>query len=266
MPGGRPKGKTQADKVKSITKVLDILEHLGSSKNAVSVSDLARETKINVSTAYRLMQTLTTRGYVVQEQTNRGYTIGPRFFQLGSAYLEGNDLASIARPYLDALRDAVQETAYLAIYNNGEVVQLCKSDGVQAVSASVRSLVRDPAYCTANGRVLLSGLPPKELKAFLEQTTIRAHTPQTLTNKTQLLREIKKIGEAGFAIDIEEFVPNLCCISVPVRNGETGATVAAICIAMPKMRFKKAQVPQWCALLRQNAQLISQKLGLMDNW
>src|ERR1700752_3351840 len=131
MPGGRPKGEAQADAVKSVTKVLDILEHLGASKRAVSVSELARKTQINVSTAYRLLQTLMTRGYVAQEQANRGYVIGHRFFQLGSAYLEGSDLAAIARPHLEALRDEVHETAYLVAFSEGEIVHLCKSGGKQ---------------------------------------------------------------------------------------------------------------------------------------
>ena len=90
--------------------------------------------------------------------SNRGYLLGPRIFQMGSAYLQGSDLAAIARPHLEALRDAVGETAYLVIFSQGEIVQLCKADGKQAVSAAIRSMVREPAYCTATGKVLLSGL------------------------------------------------------------------------------------------------------------
>jgi IclR family transcriptional regulator, KDG regulon repressor len=111
MPGGRPRGKAQVDSVKSVTKVLDILEHLGSAQRAVSVSELARMTGLNVSTAFRLLQTLMARGYVEQQRSNRGYLLGPRIFQMGSAYLQGSDLAAIARPHLEALRDEVGETA-----------------------------------------------------------------------------------------------------------------------------------------------------------
>ena len=103
MPGGRPRARAQAESVKSVVKVLDILEHLGTSQRAVSVSDLARSTGLNVSTAFRLLQTLMGRGYVEQERGNRGYQLGPRVFQMGSAYLQGNDLASIARPHLETL-------------------------------------------------------------------------------------------------------------------------------------------------------------------
>jgi IclR family KDG regulon transcriptional repressor len=262
MPGGRPRA-TRPDSVKSITKVLDILEHLGASRSAVSVSDLARATKINVSTAYRLLQTLMARGYVVQEAANRGYLLGPRIFQMGSAYLQGNDLATVARPHLEALRDAVHETTYLVIFSQGEIVQLCTADGKQAVSASFRSMVREPAYCTATGKVLLSGLSGEELDSYFDGLKPQAFTPQTVTSKPQLRKEIVKVRQVGFALDLEEFVPNLCCVSVPVMNQDGSAPVAAISMAMPRMRFKRTQVPQWCRQLREKASLITQQLAFI---
>lgn len=264
MPGGRPRAKTQSDSVKSVIKVLDILEHLGSSQRAVSVSALARATGLNVSTSFRLLQTLMGRGYVAQERDNRGYQLGPRFFQMGSAYLQGSDLAAIARPHLEALRDAVGETAYIVIFSQGEIVQLGKADGKQAVSATIRSMVREPAYCTATGKVLLSGLAADELDKYVERVQMQAFTPQTVTSKTLLRREIAKVREKGYAVDDEEYVPNLCCLSVPVRDAHRGASVAAISIAMPKMRFKKTLVTRWCEQLRERADFIGQQLGLIE--
>ena len=178
------------------------------------------------------------RGYVEQERSNRGYLLGPRFFQMGSAYLQGSDLAAIARPHLEALRDAVGETAYLVIFSQGEIVQLCKADGKQAVSAAIRSMVREPAYCTATGKVLLSALGAQEFDKYVQRVELQAFTPQTLTSKAELRREIGRVRENGFALDNEEFVPNLCCVSVPVTQCD-GAPVAAISIAMPKMRFQQ---------------------------
>jgi IclR family KDG regulon transcriptional repressor len=264
MPGGRPRGKTQPDSVKSVVKVLDILEHLGSAQPAVKVSELARATGLNVSTAFRLLQTLMARGYVEQEPNSRGYVIGPRFFQMGSAYLQGSDLATIARPHLETLRDAVGETAYLVIFIRGEIVQLCKADGKQAVSASVRSMVREPAYCTATGKVLLAGLAPDALDDYVAGVELQAFTPQTITSKTKLRQEIAKVRASGFALDTEEYVPNLCCVSVPVHNRRGSSTVAAISIAMPKMRFKRSLVPHWAEQLREKSGLISQQLGLIE--
>ena len=183
---------------------------------------------------------------------------------MGSAYLQGSDLAAIARPHLEALRDAVGETAYLVIFSQGEIVQLCKADGKQAVSATVRSMVREPAYCTATGKVLLSGLGAEELDKYVEGVELQPFTPQTVDQQGAVRREIAKVRESGFALDIEEFVPNLCCVSVPVHDRDGGAPVAAISIAMPKMRFKRTLVPRWCEQMRAKAALITQQLGLIE--
>jgi DNA-binding IclR family transcriptional regulator len=265
MPGGRPKSRTQPDAVKSVVKVLDILEHLGSSRRPVSVSGVARATGFNVSTAFRLLQTLTARGYVEQEPGHRGYMLGPRFFQLGATFLKGSDLASLARPHLEALRDEVGETTYLVIFSQGEIVLLCKADGQHVVSASIRSAEREPAYCTATGKVLLSGLRQDELARYLASVRLRSYTPQTVTTKARLLRELDAVREKGLALDLEEFVPNLCCVAVPVRDPEDGSVAAAISMAMPKIRFRRAQIPSWQALLQQKALLITQQLALIDN-
>ena len=87
----------------------------------------------------------------------------------------------------------------------------------------------------------------------MQGVELQAFTPQTLTSKAELRREIAKVRENGFAVDNEEFVPNLCCVSIPVRDHNGGASVAAISIAMPKMRFKKTLVPRWCEQMREKA-------------
>ena len=265
MPGGRPKTKAVPDAVKSVAKVLDILEHVAASKQPVSVSDLARGTGFNVSTAFRLVQTLVARGYVEQQDGQRSYVLGTRLYQLASAYLQGSDLATLARPHLEALRDEVGETVYLVIFSQGEIVQLCKADGPHVVSASIRSSEREPAYCTATGKVLLSGLPDEAFRSYLAGVKLTPYTAQTITSKARLEREIEAVRREGFALDLEEYAVNLCCQSVPVRDPHSGEIAAAISVAMPKLRFKRSGVPRWRKLLEERAALISQPLGLVDN-
>jgi DNA-binding IclR family transcriptional regulator len=264
MPGGRPKTRPEPDAVKSVSKVLDILEHLGSAQRAVSVSDIARATGFNVSTAFRQLQTLVARGYVEQDPGHRSYVLGPRFYQLAGAYLRGKDLATLARPHLEQLRDVVGETAYLVILSQGEIVQLGKADGQQIVSASIRSAQREPAYCTATGKVLLSGLAPDALERYLASVDLQPYTPQTITSRAKLERELAKVHKQGYALDVEEYAENLCCVSVPVRDPNSGSIVAAISLAMPKLRFRRGLVPRWRGLLEGKAALISPQLGLID--
>lgn len=264
MPGGRPRTKAVPDAVKSVAKVLDILEHVAAARQPLSVSDLARATGFTVSTAFRLVQTLVARGYVVQESGHKNYVLGTRVYQIASAYLKGSDLASLARPHLEALRDELGETVYLVIFSQGEIVQLCKADGPQVVSASIRSAEREPAYCTATGKVLLSGLAPEAFHAYLSGVKLQPLTSQTITSRTRLEREIETVRDEGYALDLEEYADNLCCLAVPVRDPHSGAIAAAVSVAMPKLRFRRSGVPRWRKRLEETAALISQPLGLID--
>src|SRR5258706_5470947 len=260
MPGGRPKSQAQTGPVKSVAKVLDLLEHVGAAKGPASVSDIARATGFNVSTAFRLLQTLATRGYVEQHSADRSYVLGPRIFQLGSAYLHGSDLVSLVRPHLEALRDALGETMYLTIFRQGENIMLCKADGQHVVSASARSVEREPSYCTASGKVLLSGLAPDELSKYAAGVRLEARTSQTITTKTKLLREVETVRSQGYALDVEEYAQGLCCVSVPLRHPGDGTVKAAISVAMPKTRFKRSDVAWWVSQLQARSTLVSQQL------
>ena len=149
--------------VKSVAKVLDILECLGAGRRPMSVSEVARATSINVSTAHRLLQTLARRGYIEQRAETRNYALGPRLLELGSAYAGNQDLLRGGPPHLEALRDQVQETIHLGILSDGDVVEICNAGGGQPVSVSMKTGRRDPAHCTAIGKVLLAALPEAEV-------------------------------------------------------------------------------------------------------
>ena len=90
MPGGRPKTRTEPDAVKSVIQgARHSRAPWHSARGPASVSDIARATGFNVSTAFRQLQTLVRRGYVEQDPGHRGYVMGPRLYQLASGYLKG---------------------------------------------------------------------------------------------------------------------------------------------------------------------------------
>ncbi|MGQ0543859.1 MAG: IclR family transcriptional regulator [Betaproteobacteria bacterium] len=246
--------------IKSVLKGLDILEHLAAAGGPVSVSQVGRAKGFHVTTAHRLLRTLALRGYVAQEPGNHAYRLGSRVLQLGRAYLESLDVVAIARPRLEALRDALGETTHLAVYSDGEAVELAQAPSQQPISVSIRPGQRSPAYCTALGKVLLAGLPPAELQRFLRQARLDRRAPRTITDPRALERELERVRSRGWAIDEEEFAAKLCCVAVPVRDA-SGATVAALSVAMPEMRYRTARVAHWTRRLARTALDISRELG-----
>jgi DNA-binding IclR family transcriptional regulator len=121
------------------------------------------------------------------------------------------------------------------ILSQGEIVQLCKADGQQVVQRHHALDAAGPCVLHRDGaKVLLSGLAPDALARYLSSVRMKAYTAQTITTRTQLERDLAKVREQGYALDVEELAEDLCCVSVPVRDPNSHSILAAISIAMPK--------------------------------
>jgi DNA-binding IclR family transcriptional regulator len=59
---------------------------------------------------------------------------------------------------------------------------------------------------------------------------------------TQLLlrRELDAIERQGYAVSVEEWMPDICCVAAPIRNG-AGTVVAALAVALPRSRMPQPQ-------------------------
>jgi IclR family pca regulon transcriptional regulator len=86
---------------------------------------------------------------------------------------------------------------------------------------------RLPSFCTALGRVLLSGFSDKELSVYLEQISLDAFTPHTVTDKQKLWEIIRQIRSDGYAVAEQEAEFGFRSIAVPVRR-QDGRIVAAM--------------------------------------
>lgn len=248
--------------VRAVHRALGILEFLGTARGGASVSEIARKVGLHVSTVHRLLGVLKMRGYAEQDPASRFYRVGPKLFEAGSRYLAALDLPEAARPHLERLRDRVKETVHLAIYTQGEVMELAKVFGGRATSVAARPGARYPAYCTALGKVLLAHLPPDEFEGFLAQRHLVRHTPRTILTPDRLKAELQAVAKHGYALDRGEMEEDLYCVGVPVW-GPDGQVRAALSVAMPKMRFHAARVPMWAKLLQEASQGISRQWGFM---
>ncbi|HEX2114585.1 MAG TPA: IclR family transcriptional regulator [Alphaproteobacteria bacterium] len=252
--------RAESGTVKSVVKVLDILECLGAGRRPMSVSEVARATSINVSTAHRLLQTLARRGYIEQRAETRNYALGPRLLELGSAYAGNQDLLRAALPHLEALRDQVHETIHLGILSDGDVVEICNASGSQPVSVSMKTGRRDPAHCTAIGKVLLAALSEAELDRLFTRGPLLRATARSITSRARLLKEIDRARRNGYALDEGELADELCCVGVPIVAA-SGRAIAGVSIAMPKMRFRPQRVAGWVKLLTETSRRIAAALG-----
>ncbi|WP_157015740.1 IclR family transcriptional regulator domain-containing protein [Mesorhizobium xinjiangense] len=227
------------DHVTSVERGLQVIEILAANPAGLSLSEVAEKAEFTRAQARRFLLTLTATGYATQD--GRKFMLSPRLISVARTWLSGAPLWSFAEPFMREVSQAFSESCSAAVLSGEDVVYVARMPGRRIVSVSLHVGTRLPAFCTAMGRVLLSGLSPAEVEAFLARAQIRALSPKTETDRSRLKAIILQAGRDDFAIVDEELELGLRSIAVPIRD-RTGGIVAAINVSTQTARHSCAEM------------------------
>jgi DNA-binding IclR family transcriptional regulator len=87
---------------------------------------------------------------------------------------------------------------------------------------------RTEAHSTAGGKALLSGLSNEQVRSLYKDIQLEKVGKNTITDIDDLVRELEKVRNQGYALDDEELVEGIRCISAPIKAG--GKVVAAVSV------------------------------------
>ncbi len=262
--GRRRNEERQGETVQSVVRALTLLDALGDSRGEVGVADLSKQVGFHVSTTHRLLATLIAQGYARQNPETGRYALGAKAFHLAESYLGQLDLRRAVRPTLERLSHETGETANLVILEGREALYLDKVESPQSLRIFSRIGRRAPLHCTAAGKVLLASHSRQKVDALLGQGPLEALTRSTITSRNQLRRELEKISEQGFAVDIEECEAGASCIAAPVKNAQ-GETVAALGISGPSVRMNTQHIQELVPRVVREARYAADQLGFRDH-
>ena len=246
--------------VKSADRTLAILELLTESRDGLTLTDIHEKLGFPKSSTYGLLLTMVTRGFLEQEPDSRRFRIGIRLWQAGQSYVTANDLERTALPYMEALRDLLNETVQLATLDGTDNVYIAKVDPDQQLRLASRVGVRLPAYATGIGKALLSELPNEEIRRRFDGVRFTKFTPQTITSVTRLVSALEEIRVRGYATDNSEHTPGVFCVAAPV-NGHRDAVSAAISVSIPEVRKTTRVIEQAIREVCRTAVEISARMG-----
>src|SRR6476469_5527907 len=119
LPGVKAAPDRHSSSVQSLLRALDLLEALGRRGDS-RLGELEDEVGLHPSTAHRLLGTLGERGFVTQDCLTARYRLGYAVLALAqdAGKLTG-ELRAVARPHLNAIRDACGETVNLVVLERG---------------------------------------------------------------------------------------------------------------------------------------------------
>lgn len=224
--------KIEGGGVQVIARAAQIMRTLQKHPQGMTRTQLAREVNLARSTVHRIVGALIEERLVDTIPSSNALCLGSGLLPL--AAVVNSDLRRELRPYLERLHSEVAETVDLATFVDNQVRfidQIAGPHRLQAVSAIG---VAFPLHCTANGKAFLAALSPVEAENILPQK-LTALTPQTITDRIQLLHEVAQIRTGGIAYDREEHTVGICAVGAAIKMplGE----LVAISIPVPSQRF-----------------------------
>lgn len=224
--------------VRAVVRAARLLELLRASEGGAPLNELAVRSGLAKASVFRMLRTLEGLGLVERPDGAESYRLGVRCLELGQAYLEQTDLRREARPVLERLRDRFDETVHLAVLDDEfRVVYLDKLDSTHAVGIMMSRVGKTaPSYCTGLGKALLAPRDDDPVAALELRGVLRRFTKNTIHRPAELRRELMRIAERGYALDLEEHEPGVRCVACAIE-GPSGKAVAAISIAGPAQRL-----------------------------
>jgi DNA-binding IclR family transcriptional regulator len=222
--------------VPGLRRGLLLLEAVADARRPLSVSDIAKRLELTRSTVFRLTYTLRFMGFLEEVEGTKSFTLGPRILNLGYAYLASKDIIEVSRLDLDALRDATNVSAHLAILDRKEVLYLACVQTRSGFLSNLNVGTRLPAYATPMGWLLLSDLTSREMGKLFGDEDFAPMTEQTPKTLGELMTKVSHAAARGFAISRGAVEPGGSSVAAPILNRD-GRIVAAIDISGPDTAF-----------------------------
>ena len=243
--------------VPALRRAAAILRHLAGSNRPLTAGTIARAQNIPRSSVYDLLGALEDLGFVIK--VGSGYLLGSGVAELGSAYLRSNPLGRLAQPHVRALAEANSGTAHLAVLRGWETVYVLKEQAEKSVAVITASGVHMPAYLTATGRAIMSGLTKRQVLAlFAGESTFVNRTGAGPRSVRELNMELAHARTRGYAIEKGEITPGIWTVAVPVLDA-LGRPIASVGLSLPEAEHTDEREAQAAGACQRTAAVIGKQ-------
>lgn len=250
--------KRNTSTIQVIDRMAWLLDTLSNSDKALSLKHLAADTGLHPSTGFRILAAMSVHGLVERDESGY-YRLGQKLRYLAGRVHAPLDLREEAKAIMESLRDTVGETVNLTVPEGDEVVYVERAISHRAMRVEQVIGSRAPLHVTAVGKLILGDAGESAIRAYARRKGLTRYTQNTITRVSNLISEINRALQLGYAQDNEEAEQGVGCIGVVIRDS-TGVAVAGLSISAPKERLRA----EWIPLIVQAGQDLSERLGYRE--
>jgi DNA-binding IclR family transcriptional regulator len=171
-------------------RVVRILRNLADADEPATLSTLARELRLNMSTCQTILQTLGDAGFVVRSAVDKTYTLGPALISLGDAARALTPLLARARAVVEELHAEIGYHATILMPSRDELVVVHRTGAPDEYPVPAMALGPFP-FVEPVGATIVADADAATQEAWLERVADEA---SELRRYRALLRTIRTNG------------------------------------------------------------------------
>ncbi|MEL7649962.1 MAG: IclR family transcriptional regulator [Sedimentibacter sp.] len=231
-----------SETIVSVERAIDVILALYNNGKEMGITELSRELGLHKSSVHRILVTLENKNFVYKNYENDRYWLGNKLFAIGLLVGEKVSIVDMIRPYAKELFSEYKEVVNVSILDkdisNGykSMIILKEFDEKAMLSVHPNLGSSTVAYASSVGKCLLAYSKNIDYTKIKNQSMIK-FTDHTITSYDELIEELKRVKEQGYAVDDEEQELGLTCIGAPILDRD-GFAIAAISISGPSSRMR----------------------------
>lgn len=249
--------------IQSAERIFQVLEYIAQTGPA-GVVEIGAALKLHKSTVHRMLHSLISMGYAIQNEKTGKYELTLKLVKLSGSVLSNIDMYGLIHPYMERLANSSQETVHLVQRMGFEVVYIDKVEPSELRDSSIRMASRiglaTPMYCSGVGKAILAKLPEEEVRAIWAQSSPEKRTEYTISSLEQMEEELKQIRQCGYALDNQENEMGVRCIAAAVTDYRNNSGYA-FSISAPISRMSDERIRELSEHVLDMQKEVSRRLG-----
>jgi DNA-binding IclR family transcriptional regulator len=219
---------------KAICRALDVLDLFPDENCYLNLKEISTRMGLPEASLFRILTTLQNRAYLTQDASGC-YRLAKKVL-LGKVRERADVLRELVHPILRDLASRFNETASLAYLFETRIQVLDSVDTLHEVRVINKPGRVLPPHCSSLGKAITAFQDPVTSDEILGVYGLIQRTPNTVTDRQQLLTMFQEIRRTGYAVDREEASEGGICIAAPIHSDQK-PVVAAISLSTPAARM-----------------------------
>lgn len=243
----------------AVERTFIVIEALAKEVNGLSVSELENRTKLSKSMISRILSTLKEGHYVEQDPDTRFYRLSFEFLSIAFRYFDALNLEGIFLPIMQKITQKTKQLVQLAVVKNESIYFIQKVEGDSNLRVATMVGKKAPYHATAVGKVWLASLDEQTVIRITSKYGLKAYTENTITDIYELLKDLEKTRQQGYAVANEEINKNVIAVAVPIYESKhSKRVIASIVVAGASVEMSSAKIEKIANLVKDHVSTLYQ--------